>query len=152
MCNGLRTCRNANVFVFEQGYEREGQHQRVACEDEPHGLPVGNAVLSVILHHFTAHNAAQDTAEAIGHHQEHPLRAGADFRAYFFFDKHRARNVEEVEGAAVHNHRQYQQNGTERRRVAISEQAETQHPRHNTDKHNVLNTITAQEERNGQDE
>lgn len=69
MCNGLRTCRNANVFVFEQGYEREGQHQRVACEDEPHGLPVGNAVLSVILHHFTAHNAAQDTAEAIGQPQ-----------------------------------------------------------------------------------
>ncbi len=62
-----------------------------------------------------------DTAEAVGRHQEHPLRAGARFSgAYFFFDKHRGRNVvaeEEVEGAAVHNHRQYQQNGTERRRV-----------------------------------
>ncbi len=77
-----------NVFgVFERGYERKSQHQRVAAKMKPHGLPVGNAVLSVILHHFTAHNAArEDTAsEAVGHHQEHPLRAGAAVSGVLLF-------------------------------------------------------------------
>lgn len=104
-----------------------------------------------MFNYFTAHQSAQNTTEAVGHHQEHTLCASADFRANFFLHEYRARDVEEVEGAAVNNHRQNQQHGTERCRIAVGKQAETQHPRHNTDKHYILNTVTAQEERDGQD-
>ena len=97
------------MFIFEHRHEREGQNHGVTCENQPYGLPVGNAVLGVHLNHFTAHDAAEDTAEAVSHHQEHPLRTGANCRANFFFDKHRTRDVEEVECATVNDHRQYQQ-------------------------------------------
>ena len=131
------------MFIFEHRHEREGQNHGVTSENQPYGLPVGNAVLGVHLNHFTAHDAAKDTAEAVSHHQEHPLRTGANCRANFFFDKHRTRDVEEVECATVNDHRQYQQYSTERSRVAVSKQRKTQDPRHNTDHHYVLNTVAA---------
>ena len=140
------------MLVLEQHDKREEQHQRVCGEDKPHWLPVGNAVGGIHLNHFTAHHTAQDTAEAVGHHQEHTLCAGADFRFHLFFHKHRTGDVEEVEGAAVNNHRQNQQHGAERAWVAVGEQAEAQHPRGNTDQHDVLDAVAAQEERDGQDE
>ncbi len=131
------------MFIFEQPNERHRQHQRVAGENQPYALPIGNPVHGVHLHDFPARHAAKDAAKAVGHHQEHALRAGADFRADFFFHKYWAGNVEEVEGAAVNNHRQYQQHGAERRRVAVGEQAEAQHPRENTDQHDVFDTVAA---------
>ena len=140
------------MLVLEQRDEREEQHQRVRREDQPHRLPVGNAVGGVHLNHFTAYHAAQNTAEAVGHHQEHTLCAGADFRLHLFFHKHRTRDVEEVEGAAVNDHRQHQQHGAERAWVAVGEQAEAQHPCRDTDQHDVFDAVAAQEERDGQDE
>ncbi len=152
MRDRLRTVRFAYMLVLEQRDKREEQHQRVPREDQPHRLPVGDTVGGVHLNHFTAHHAAQNTAEAVGHHQEHALRTGADFRLHLFFHKHRTGDVEEVEGAAVNNHRQNQQHGTERAWVAVGEQTEAQHPRGDTDQHNVLDAVAAQEERDGQDE
>ncbi len=131
------------MFIFKQPNKCYRQHQRVAGENQPYALPVGNTVYGVHLHHFPARHAAENAAEAVGHHQEHTLRAGANFRADFFLNEYRTGDVEEVEGAAVNNHRQYQQYGAERRRVAVGEQAEAQHPREDTNQHHVLDTVTA---------
>ena len=101
------------MFVFEQTHERHGQNQRIAGENQPHALPVGDAVNGIHFNHFPAGHTAEDAAKAVGHHQEHTLRTGADFWFNFFLHEHRTGDVEEVESASVDNHRQHQQDGTE---------------------------------------
>ena len=107
----------SDVFVFEQRHEGKGQHQRIAGENQPHALPVSDPLDGKVFDDFAAHHPAENTAEAVGHHQEHPLSAGADFRAHLFLNEHRTGDVKEVEGAAVDDHRQHQQYSAERRRV-----------------------------------
>lgn len=99
------------MLVLKQHNEGKSQDQRIASEKQLHGLPVGNPFNGKVLHHFADHHPARYAAKTVGHHQERPLSAGADFRTNLFFHEHRTRDIEEVEGAAIHDHRQHQQQG-----------------------------------------
>src|SRR5690554_816738 len=138
------------MLIVEDKREDDRKDQRVAREDKPNGLPVGDAVDGIMLDHPTAGHAAKERAEAVGHDHEESLGAGANLGAGFLLDKDRPGDIEEVESHAVDDHRQDQQVEAAGG-VADAKERKARHPGEHTHDHDLLDAEALQEEGDGQD-
>ena len=143
------------VLVLEHQREDHGHHQGIGCEGEPRRLPLGYlrrlaAEVHKVVYHRLRAQRADGGSEAVGHDDEQPLRARADVLVRLAVDEQRTRDVEEVEGHAIDNHRE-DEHPHAAARIARSEEAEAQHPCQHGDEHHVLDAEAFQEERYQQD-
>ena len=146
----------SGMFVPEKDGEQDGDHEGVTREDVPRGGParnlgdgVGIAVNETVNHELRSKRTDSGT-EAVGHHHEHTLRTGTNLGTRLLIHKERATDVEEIERHAIDNHREDEKPHAVAR-VADSEKAETEHPCEHRHQHHILDTETAQAERNQQD-
>src|SRR5690606_12775740 len=89
--NAIRFRRVRIVLVLEQQHERHRDHQRIQREGHPDAVPV-LAVVGMgepMLDDETAGDAAEHRADAVGHHHEKTLRAGAYLRVALALDEQR---------------------------------------------------------------
>ena len=76
----LKACHTFRiVFMTEKDGEQNSHYQCVNGESEPYPVPILSLVGGkVMVDNITAYLAAQESTNSVGHHHEHPLRAGAD--------------------------------------------------------------------------
>ena len=89
-------------------------------------------------------------AKTIGHQHEQSLCAGAYILAGGLIDEEGARDVEEVEGHAIDDHRD-NKHPYAAARITRADESEAEHPCEHGDEHHVLDTEFLHEERDEQD-
>lgn len=89
-------------------------------------------------------------ADAVGHDHEESLRRGADRRIGLLIDEERPRDVEEVEGHTIDDHRK-DEHPHAVSGVAQAEESKTEHPGEHGHEHDVLDAEAFQAEGNEQD-
>ena len=140
------------VLVLEQDGEEDGDHEGIAGEDEPGLRPVGGRIEHVArVNHGAGGEGTDRGAEAVGHHHEQSLRAGADVPAGALLNIERTRDVEEVERDTVDDAAEDKQQHTRHGRMAESEERETEHPGQHRDEHHLLDAEPLHKERDQQD-
>ncbi len=97
-----------HMLVFETKCKHDRQQQGIAGKDQPDAVPVAHAAHGVMIDDGAAGPGADKGAQPVNDGHEQALGTGAYGRADFFLDIDRARDVKEIEGAAVHHHRQQQ--------------------------------------------
>ena len=145
------------MLVFEDNREEDSQDKGEAGEDVPGGGPAGHQVGELgtaggeVVDHRLRAERADRGAEAVGHHHEDALCAGADAFVGILVHEERAADVEKVEGNAVDDHRKDEQHQAETGGSACAQEGEAQEPGEERDEHHLLDAEALQAERNQQD-
>ena len=143
------------MLVAEKYRKQHCYNESIAGKDVPTCLPalqhISNlGVKDKMVHHFLGRKHSHGGTKSIGHHHKQALGRVAYVEVCLSINKERTRDVKEVEGYAVDNHREDDENKTASG-VANSEEAKTEHPGKHGHKHYLLDAKTTQAEGNEQD-
>ena len=110
------------MLILEEDGKQNGNCESKAGKHKPAGGPIAQQIITlpraIVIDYLTCCQCSDCSADAIGHHHKQTLCRSLDAGFTFLIDKDAARDVEEVEGNAIDDTGQDEEQHTRHGRIA----------------------------------